>query len=117
MNKFLNLADKLIKGKLWSSEIILIELEQSKNSSNRVVYIDGHSEKLNCVKKELTKKLNEDVFEYVSEFFISLKSLVNFDLTKKFAIKYNGKRYFVEDIVRLGTMNNEDALVKMVVKR
>lgn len=118
MNKFKNLADKLIKGRLWSSNATLIQLEQSKDSKNKVIYSDGQTAVLKCVKKDLTKKINDDMFEFISEFYFSIKSLKNFDLTKKkFAIEYNEKRYFVEDVQSLGTMNNEDALVKMVVKR
>lgn len=118
MNKFENLADKLIKGKLWASDVTLIQLEQSKDSSNKIIYTDGQSITTKCIKKDLTKKINDDKFEYVSAFYFSVKSLQNFDLMKKkFAIDYNGTRYFVNDIQRLGTMKNEDALVKMVVKR
>lgn len=118
MNKLKRLADKLIKCKLWSSDITLIQLEQSKNPSNKVIYSDGYSETIKCVKIETTKQINQDVFEFLTEFYISFKSLKNFDLVKKkLAINYNDKRYFVEDVVGLGTMNNEDTLVKMVVKR
>jgi len=118
MNKFENLADKLIKGRLWSSDATLIQLVQSKDQSNKVIYTDGQTETLKCAKKDLTKKINDDKFEFISAFYFSMKSLKNFDMTKnKFAIEYNGKRYFVDDIQRLGTMKNEDALVKMVVKR
>lgn len=118
MNKFENLTDKLIKGRLWSSDVTLIQLNQSKDTSNKIIYSDGQTATLKCVKKDLTKKIDNDKFEYITVFYFSVKSLSGFDLTKnKFAVEYNGTRYFVTDIQRLGTMRNQDALVKMVVKR
>lgn len=116
MNKFKNIADKLIKGKLWTSNAKVIQLLQSKDSKNKVIWIDGDSEDLKCVKKDTVRRINENIFENISEFYFSTKSLSNFDLTKKFAIEYNGRRYFVEELIGKGTCSNEDALVKMVVK-
>lgn len=118
MNKLKTLADKLIKCKLWSSDITLIQLIQSKNSSNKIIYSDGLTRQIKCVKNDTSKKISNDVFEFYTEFYISYKSLSGFDLIKnKLAIEYNEKRYIVEEIYGLGTMNNEDTLVKMVVKR
>ena len=118
MNKFKALADKLIKSPLWTSEITLIELAQDKNQQGKVIYVDNFSKKIKCVKKQTSRYNNNDILQSYTQFFISQKSVEDLDLNKnKFVIVYNGKRYSVLQIIGLGTMNNEDALVQMVVKR
>ena len=117
MNKFQKLADKLISGKMWKSKLTLIQLEKVKNGTN-VVYTDQKTKDMNCVKKETTKKLNNDKFEFFTEFFISILNVNEFEMDKsKLSIEYNGKRYNVFDISFLGTIDNQDSLVKLVVKR
>ena len=116
-NKFKRLCTKLIGSNLWSSDISLIQLEKSKQGT-KVVYTDYLTKDMKCVKTETTKKLNDDKFDFFTEFYVSEESVKDFVLDKnKLVIKYNEKRYSVFDIVFLGTMNNEDALIKLVVKR
>lgn len=117
MNKFKKLADKLLKIKLWKSEITLVQLIQGKDERGHVIFVDDLSKKINCVKNEYTKKLENDKFDTITEFFISTKDLEDYDMKCKFQINYNGRKYFVEEVVGLGTMNNEDALVKFIVRR
>lgn len=118
MNKFLNLADKLIKNKLWTNNAIVIQLKQEKNESGKVVYKDYITKELNCVKKDLSKKIEDNKFIYLSEFYFSAKSLMDLDLDKnKLAVIYNEKRYIVEDVVQMGTLNNQDSIIKLVIRR
>lgn len=116
-NKFKRLCTKLVSSKLWSSDITLIQLEKVKTGT-KVNYTDQFSKDMKCVKLETTKKLNEDKFDFFTEFFVSQEEVVDFSLDKeKLALVYNEKRYSIFDVVFLGTMNNEDALIKLVVKR
>lgn len=117
MNKFKRLADKLISAKMWKSKLTLIQLEKVKNGTN-VVYTDKMSEEINCVKRETSKRINEDKFEFYTEFYVSSISVKDFDLDKeKLALTYNEKRYTIYEVQSLGTLNNEDAVVKFVVKK
>lgn len=117
MNKFKRLADKLISGKMWKSKLVLIQLEKVKNGTN-VIYIDKMKEEINCVKKETSKIINENRFDFFTEFYVSSSSVKDFDLDKeKLALTYNEKRYTIYEVQFLGTLNNEDAIVKFVVKR
>lgn len=116
-NKFKRLCTKLIGSELWSSNITLIQLAKSKEGT-KVIYTDYLTKDMKCVKAETQKRLNDDKFDFFTEFYISIESVKDFDLDKnKLVIKYNEKRYSVFDVIFLGTMNNEDALIKLVVKR
>lgn len=117
MNRFQKLADRFISSKIWTSKITLIQLEKVKNGTN-VVYTDKKSEDINCVKRDTSKRINEDRFEFYTEFIVSAISVNDFDLDKeKLALTYNEKRFTIYEVQFLGTLNNEDAVVKFVVKK
>lgn len=117
MNKFKKLADKLLKIKLWTSEITLIQLVQGKDEKGRIIYVDDLVKDVNCVKNEYTEKIENDKFDHFTDFYVSMKFLEGYDLKGKFAIIYNGQRYFPEEVRTMGTICNEDTLANFVVKR
>lgn len=117
MNKFKKLADTLIKNKFWSSKATLVQLVQGKNENGKVIFVDDNKKELKCVKTSKLEKIEGDKVSKITEFYFSAKSVEDYDLNQKFAIDYNGKRFYVEEVVSQGTMNNEDAIVKFVVKR
>ena len=116
MNKFSKLVDKLLKVSLWSNQCVVIQLEQKK-INGKIIYTDKRSKCVECVKKETTRIAENNIFKIVTSFYISSKNLESFDLSQQFAIVYNTKRYNVADVFLMGTLNNEDALVKMDIIR
>jgi len=117
MNKFKKLADKLLKIKLWTSEITLIQLVQGKDSKGHVIFVDDLTKKINCVKNEYDQRYENGKIDHFTQFFISMLFLKDYDMKGKFAIEYNGQRYFVEEVRTLGTMCNEDTLAEFVVRK
>lgn len=118
MNKFKNIVKNLLEKELWSSECEIIQLVQNIDSKGSTIWNEEKPLKVKCVKKETQKMLVDSKFAFVTEFIFSSISLEGINLDKKqLLLKYNGKKYIVEDLITTATLNNEDALVKMVIRR
>lgn len=115
MNRFKKLTDKLVKMPLWSNLVTVIELDQEKDEKGRIIYTDGHSMQMKCIKKNLERLLENNIFVNLTEFYFSMLEMESFDLNKKFVIVYNGERFSVDKVIKLASIGNEDAMVKMVV--
>lgn len=118
MNKFKKIAENLIKIKLWRSKAILTQQSQRKSQYGKVIFIPEFSKEVNCVKKDLNKIIQNNFFNYDTEFIIASNQLKDFDLNNgHFSITYNQKKYEVIDMYSHGTLNNQDCLVSFLVKR
>lgn len=118
MNKLKNLVKNLLEKELWSSECSIIPLIQMTDDKGHTIWVDDTEVKLKCIKKETQKITYDGKFVFLTEFIFSVVSLEGIKLDKKrLKIKYNEKVYNVEDILSMGTLDNEDALVKMTVRR
>jgi hypothetical protein len=118
MNKFKNIVKNILEKELWASECTIIPLIQITNEKGQIVWNADTEVNVKCIKKETQKMTADSKFVFLTEFIFSAISLEGILLDKKhLKIRYNNKEYVVEDILTMGTLNNEDALVKMVVRR
>ena len=118
MNKFKNLVKNLLEKELWASECEVIPLIQNIDGQGHTIWNEDNARKVKCIKKETQKSTDNNKFTYVTEFLISAVALEGITLDKKhFLIKYNNKKYVVEDLLTMGTLDNEDALVKVIIRR
>lgn len=118
MNKFKNIVKNILEKELWASECTIIPLIQTTDSKGHTIWTDGTQLNVKCIKKETQKLTNDNKFVYLTEFIFSAMALEGITLDKQhLKIVYNNKKYNVEDILSMGTLNNEDALIKMVVRR
>ena len=118
MNKFKNLVKNLLEKELWASECEVIPLIQNIDGQGHTIWNEDNARKVKCIKKETQKMTNDNKFVYLTEFIFSATSLEGVSLDKQhLKIVYNDKKYNVEDILSMGTLNNEDALIKMIVRR
>ena len=118
MNKFKNLVKNLLEKQLWASECEVIPLIQTNDPQGHTIWNEEKAIKVKCIKKETQKSTENSKFIYLTEFLISALALEGITLDKKhLKIKYNGKKYVVEDLLTMGTLNNEDSLVKVIIRR
>lgn len=118
MNKFKNIVKNLLEKELWASECELIQLIQQTDRDGHTVWAKQAPLKLKCIKKESKKVTENGKFLHFTEFLIASDAVSHLDLnTKDFRIKYSNKEYNVEEILSMGTLNNEDSLIKFIVRR
>lgn len=118
MNKFKNIVKNILERTLWSSSCQIISLIPLKDRNGNTIWNDEKIVNVKCLKKDLSKLLNDGRYAHFTEFYVAAKSIEDDDmLNRRLQINYNDKRYDVEEIDSMGTLNNDDALYKFIVRR
>lgn len=117
MNKFKNIVKNILERELWSSSCQIIPLIPLKDKNGHTIWNDEKIVDVKCLKKDTSKLLNDGRYAHFTEFYVAAKSIENDMLNKRLQINYNDKRYDVEEIVSMGTLDNDDALYKFIVRR
>lgn len=119
MNKFSNLAKKLISNHFWDSTITIKQLEQSTNSNNRTIFtVKRILENIKCIACLVDQKYVNDLIlasdQQFTVAFIDMPSDMNYN--NKFEIVYNNKTYKVKQIICVGNLNNESTIIKFITE-
>lgn len=119
MNKFSNLAKKLISNPLWSSTITIKELIQTTNLQNRAIFTPKRIlENIKCIASLVDKSyVNDLILASDQQFTVAFKDLPNdIDYNNKFEIVYNNQTYKVKQIICVGNLNNESTIIKFITE-
>lgn len=116
MNKFKNLANKLIKNSLWCSEIVyVVTQEESDGPGLPVTYGDISRKLLKVVIKKVSKNLVDNV-----NVFSTDKSMVIDALTvvpkKQDYVEIAAEKYKIVSIYPLGIMSNEPTAYELILR-
>lgn len=120
MNRFLNLAKKLIENPMWVSKITIKQLIQSTNVNNRAIFtVKNTLTNINCIAKLVDKSyINDLILNTDQQFTVASKDIPNtINLNNKFEIVYNDKTFKVKQIICVGNLNNEPTLIKFITDR
>jgi hypothetical protein len=116
MNKFKNLAGKLLKNPLWSSKIKYYQVEMQKTgiAMPEKPLIKNVVDIL-CVIGSVSKNLvdNEKIFNTDSSIVIDSLTLVP---SKYDFVEINNERYKIVAIMPLGIMDNEPTAFEIVLR-
>lgn len=116
MNKFKNLAGKLLKNPLWSSKIVYNQVEmQDMGLAVPKRKVITNSIEMLCVIRSVSKNLidNEKILNTDSSFVIDSLTLIP---NKEDLIEVDEKTYKIVTIIPLGILDNEPTAYEIVMR-
>lgn len=116
MNKFKNLASKLIKNKLWCSSLTyVITKRESSGPGLPSDIIDDSSFTLNAVIKSVSKSLIDNVLIFNSDMSFVIDS-ISVTPKKDDYIIISGNKWKIVMITPLGLLNNEPTAYELIIR-
>lgn len=115
MNKFQNLAKKLINNSLWKSTLTYIPRTLSRNKAENT-YIQGTNIDISAVVSNINKNLVDNVNLFNTDLVFYVDSTTLSSPSKYDLVKYNNQLYKIVNIISLGNLNNTTTVYEIIIR-